>query len=191
MSRLDDRIRDGLREPGFERPAKPDSDRVVADVRRRRARQHVVRKAQFGALAVVVLLATGGGFVLLQRAFRVDVIAPGSATPTASVAGELGLGPICRVSSMPIVTTAGEGTAWVFERSSDAGCPDANEGDWGVGVDIDGDDLADASTGPLADCFMLCEAFAAPDVDGDGLSEVAVSTAGADGYGVWLYHVTF
>src|SRR4029079_5311926 len=50
--------------------------------------------------------------------------------------------------------------------------------------------LVDATAGPIPDCFMQCEACAAPDVNGDGVAEVMVSTAGADGYGIWPYVVT-
>ena len=111
--------------------------------------------------------------------------APPSPGPTE---GELGLGfEVCRVTSMPIATASGVGTAWVFTKASADGCPKAKEGFNGVAVDVDGDGAADASYGPLDDCFMQCEAFAAPDVDADGVSELAVSTQGADGYGVWLF----
>ena len=91
------------------------------------------------------------------------------------------------MTSMPIATASGVGTAWVFTKASADGCPKAKEGFNGVAVDVDGDGAADASYGPLDDCFMQCEAFAAPDVDADGVSELAVSTQGADGYGVWLF----
>ena len=84
----------------------------------------------------------------------------------------------------------GDGSAAVFTKESDGVCPKANDGFVGVGVDVTGDGLLDATAGPLPDCYFRCEAFAAPDVNGDGVSEIAVSTEGADGFGVWLYAVT-
>ena len=115
---------------------------------------------------------------------------PGVSTP-APLADDLGLPfPTCRVSSMPMTSELGGGSAAVFTKESDGGCPKANDGFVGVGVDVTGDGLLDATAGPLPDCYFKCEAFAAPDVNGDGVSEIAVSTAGADGFGVWLYAVT-
>ncbi|MDP9302232.1 MAG: hypothetical protein M3P43_15265, partial [Actinomycetota bacterium] len=115
-----------------------------------------------------------------------------TATPSLTRA-DLGLGyPVCRVSSMPITIAASSGTAYVFTKKIDGKCPQAGDGTNLVGVDVTGDGNIDATSEPLTDCFspVACEAFAAPDVNGDGTSEIAVSTAGADGYGVWLYTVT-
>ena len=79
----------------------------------------------------------------------------------------------------------------MFTKATD-GCPKPGEGHRFVGADLDGNGTVDATAPELTDCFspVGCEAFAAPDVNGDGTSEIAVSTAGADGYGVWLYAVT-
>jgi hypothetical protein len=108
-----------------------------------------------------------------------------TSTPPVSPQPNLGLGyDVCRVTSMPITT----GGAYVFTVKGDAGCPE--HGDWIVGVDVDNDGAVDATYGPLKDCFFRCEAFAAPDVNGDGTSEIAVSNEGADGYGVWLFAIS-
>ena len=92
---------------------------------------------------------------------------------------------------MPITVAGAPGNAYVFTKATD-GCPKPGEGHRFVGADLDGNGTVDATAPELTDCFspVGCEAFAAPDVNGDGTSEVAVSTAGADGYGVWLYAVT-
>jgi hypothetical protein len=114
---------------------------------------------------------------------------PNPATPTtvASPQENLGLGyPVCNVTSMPIATGTGPGAAYVFSRAGTC----ADHGDGIVGVDVDNDGAVDATYGPLEDCFLRCEAFAAPDVDADGVSELAISTEGADGYGVYLFVVS-
>jgi WD40-like Beta Propeller Repeat len=99
--------------------------------------------------------------------------------------------PICRVMSMPITIAGSPGGASVFTRA-DSGCPKAGEGDRFVAADLNGDGLVDTAPVQLHGCFppVGCEAFAAPDVNADGTSEIAVSNAGADGYGVWLYALT-
>ena len=112
-------------------------------------------------------------------------------SPTAPV-GVLGLPyPVCDVSTMPITTPLGQGSAAVFTHA-DNGCPTkpGSEAVVGVGVDLNGDGALDATTGPVPDCYMSCEAFAAPDLNDDGTSEIAVSNQGADGYGISLYAVT-
>lgn len=113
-----------------------------------------------------------------------------SPTPAPVPEENFGLGyAVCGVTSMPITTDQGSGTAFVFAKAGDnGGCP--AHGDGFAGIDIDDDGATDATYGPLEDCFLRCEAFAAPDVNADGVSEVAVSTEGADGYGVYLFVVS-
>ena len=79
----------------------------------------------------------------------------------------------------------------MFTRD-ESNCPKAGEGERFVAADLTGDGVVDTSPVQLHGCFspIGCEAFAAPDVNADGTSEIAVSNAGADGYGVWLYAVT-
>jgi Tol biopolymer transport system component len=112
-----------------------------------------------------------------------------SPTPSAE---NLGLDfQVCRVMSMPITVSGAPGTTYVFTRDSET-CPKAGEGTRFVAADLNGDGLVDTAPVQLDDCFppVGCEAFAAPDVNGDGTSEIAVSNAGADGYGVWLFALT-
>jgi len=96
--------------------------------------------------------------------------------------------PICRVMSMPITVAGSSGSAYVFTKE-DTSCPKAGEGDRFVAADLTGDGVIDTPPVRLDGCFppVGCETFAAPDVNGDGTSEIAVSNAGADGYGVWLF----
>jgi Tol biopolymer transport system component len=113
------------------------------------------------------------------------------ASPIPSAAN-LGLDfPICRVMSMPMAVAGAPGNAYVFTRA-DAACPKAGEGTRFVAADLNGDGLVDTPPVRLDGCFppVGCETFAAPDVNGDGTSEIAVSNAGADGYGVWLFALT-
>jgi WD40-like Beta Propeller Repeat len=105
---------------------------------------------------------------------------------------DLGLGyPICRVMSMPITVAGAPGDAYVFTQAADT-CPKAGEGKRFVAADLNVDGVVDTTPFQLHGCFppVGCETFAAPDVNGDGSSEVAVSNAGADGYGVWLFALT-
>jgi hypothetical protein len=98
---------------------------------------------------------------------------------------------VCRVMSMPITISGAPGTAYVFTQEGQT-CPKAGEGKRFVAADLNNDGAVDAPPVELHGCFPLvgCEAFAAPDVNGDGTSEIAVSNAGADGYGVWLFALT-
>jgi len=113
-----------------------------------------------------------------------------SPTPAPVPQENFGLGyAVCGVTSIPITTDQGSATAFVFTKAGDNGeC--AAHGDGFAGVDVDDDGAIDATFGPLEDCFLRCEAFAAPDVNADGISEIAVSTEGADGYGVYLFVVS-
>jgi Tol biopolymer transport system component len=114
---------------------------------------------------------------------------PLTSSPTVE---NLGLDyPVCRVMSMPITVAGAPGDAYVFTQAAET-CPKAGEGKRFVAADLNGDGVADTAPVQLHGCFppVGCETFAAPDVNGDGTSEVAVSNAGADGYGVWLFALT-
>jgi hypothetical protein len=161
-------------------------DRVVT----RKRRRAVVRKVGTIATVMVVIGGTFAAFAAVGAGPARQPAGEPTATPTAT--GELGLSyPVCDISTMPIGTAMGPGTASVFTRA-DGGCPKQPGSDAfvGVGVDINGDGVLDATAGPVPDCYFTCEAFAAPDVNGDGASEIMVSTQGADGYGIFLYAIT-
>jgi TolB protein len=109
---------------------------------------------------------------------------PSGATPAPAVS-DLGLGfPVCDVQSMS-ADFDGNGTsdtASVATKMSDVGgCPAPGTSTEVLVVDLNGDGKADASGGPLA-CPTGCQPFAAPDVDGDGLPEIAIAVdRSADG----------
>ena len=181
---LRDRIGGAVRPPG-------ETDDLFGSIAHRKRRRASVRKAGTIAVVGLVLFGTIGGFLALDRMFRHDTEPLVSPVPAPTRVEDLGLPfPVCRVSSVLISTGTSGGSASVFTKSTDGGCPDTGDGFVGVGVDVTGDGVVDATSGPLPDCFFRCEAFAGPDVNGDGVSEVAVSTEGADGYGVWLYAIT-
>jgi hypothetical protein len=120
-------------------------------------------------------------------------VGPTSPTPSLSptVGGtDLGLGfPVCNVSSRD-GTFFGDGrhqTAYVATRLSDTGdCPEPGTGYDVVAVDLAGDDSVDVSLGPIG-CELVCRVFSAPDVDGDGTSEILVAQAGGSVLGLGLY----
>jgi hypothetical protein len=97
-------------------------------------------------------------------------------TPEPSFGEDIGLGyPVCDVTSVRGVFDPGVlGTAFVATRASDTGgCPTTDGGVQVLAVDVDGDGASDVSYAPLV-CEPFCTAFAAPDVDGDGLDELLV-----------------
>jgi Tol biopolymer transport system component len=115
-----------------------------------------------------------------------------SATATASpdlpwrdVSGTLrGVGAVCGVTSVEGDFT-GDGTidtAYVFEPEPEGGCAGPNENSQYVGV-AGADGVVVAISDELTTCLDLfgCSAFAAPDVDGDGSAEIAISIGMADG----------
>ena len=179
---LERRMRAAAPEPGA-----PDDalERLVTRKRRRAVR----RKVGTIATVVVVIGGTLAAFAAVGAGPAGQPAAEPSPTQPMSA---LGLPyAVCDVSTMPLTTPLGQGSAAVFTRD-DGGCPKqpGSNGFVGVGVDLNGDGNVDATTGPVPDCFIGCEAFAAPDLNGDGTAEIAVSTEGADGYGVYLYAIT-
>jgi len=168
-------------------PVPPEGGPVFEDVVRRKHRRSVTRRVS--AVGVVALVLAGAIFAF-AAVDRPSTVMPGASSP-APLAEDLGLPfPTCRVSSMPIGTGSGAGTAAVYTEMTNGECPAPGDGVVDVGVDVTGDGALDATWGPLPDCWLRCEAFAAPDVNGDGISEIAVSTEGADGFGVSMYSVT-
>lgn len=60
-----------------------------------------------------------------------------------------------------------------------------------LGVDASGDGIADGSFGPL-ECQPVCRAFAAPDLEADGLNEVAIAVGSTGGSTLFeLFAVAF
>jgi hypothetical protein len=118
-----------------------------------------------------------------------------SPTPSASpsVGGrDIGLGfPVCNVSALE-GSFFGDGrhqTAYVATRLSDTGdCPQAGSGFDLAAVDLAGGGGADVWLGPIG-CELVCRVFSAPDVDGDGTSEILVAQAGGSVLGLGLYDV--
>ena len=140
-------------------------------------------------LAATVYAMRAGGSQIFPLAQGFDFAwqpVPSSSSP------DLGFGfPTCRVMSMPLSVAGTAGTAFVVSEVAGS-CPKAGEGQRYLGADLDGDGVIDTEPVQLTGCFppVGCETFAAPDVNGDGTSEVAVSEAGADGYGVRLFALT-
>jgi hypothetical protein len=183
MSRLDDRLTNEL-----ERAARPaDSAGVFERIDGRRARRHTARRVRAGALAVVVIAGSIGGFAYLSRAFgpsrtpgavgETPVHDGSSVSPPSDAQVDLGLGfPVCDVRSIQ-ADFDGNGTmdtTSIATKMSDAGgCPARGTATEVLTVDLNGDGKADAVGGPLA-CPSGCEPFAAPDVDADGFPEIAI-----------------
>src|SRR5262245_26084336 len=144
--------------------------------------------------STIYVLPEGGSdaFPLAVGAsFAWQPVPPGtSATPPPN--DPLGVGmSTCREQTMPITVAGVAGNAYVFTQEA-GGWPKPGEGKRFVAADLDGDGIADTSPVEVTGCFppVGCETFAAPDVNGDGTSEIAVSNAGADGYGVQLFAIT-
>ena len=160
-------------------------ERLVA----RKRRRAVMRKV--GTIVAVVVLI-GGTLAAFAAVGAGPATQPAAPSPSQSDAmGALGLPyPICDISTMPLPTEKGPGSAAVFTRGTDEGCPKAfADKTVDVGVDLNGDGTLDATTGPVPDCFIKCEAFAVADLNNDGMPEIGVSNQGADGYGVYVYAI--
>lgn len=150
----------------------------------RRARRHRRITGALAGLAAIALVAVG--FVgiraaLVQRTEVRTPIGPPTTQPTPSPSPtEATLGfpfPVCDVTSVQGAFRDSEtlGTAYVATRRGDVGgCPQPGDAFTVVGIDLDGNGEVDASHGPIG-CFGVnCRAFAAPDLDANGTSELAV-----------------
>ena len=186
MPSIDDQLRTRMREAA---PRAAGAGDLVERLGVRKRRRASLRRIGSIGLVTIVLLATAGTYLALGRAFRTTPIP--AISPTQPVEN-LGLDfAICRVMSMPIADAGVPGNAYVFTRAT-SGCPQPGEGTRFVAADLNGDGVVETPPVKLGGCFppVGCEEFAAPDVNGDGTTEIAVSNAGADGYGVWLFAVT-
>lgn len=124
-------------------------------------------------------------YALIYEAERVrDSVAPTN--------WDIGLGfPVCNVSRVHGDFGSGPGTAFVATRMSDSGCPATGDGFQFLGVDASGDGIVDGSFGPL-ECQPVCRAFAAPDLDADGVNEVAIAVGSTGGSTLFkLFGVAF
>jgi hypothetical protein len=118
-----------------------------------------------------------------------------SESPASEVAQDIGLGfPVCNVSSIEghFDTPNDDATAFVATRAGDTGgCLEPRDAFNVIAVDADGDGLAESSYGPI-ECLLECRTFSAPDVDGDGINEVAVAVDSTGGSTLFeLYAVGF
>jgi len=183
MPNIDEQLEERLRRSA---PRPAGTDDVFGRLSARKHQRRVGKKVGTTALIACVLLGTAAGFLVLGRAFRTT--SSPVATPSQPIEN-LGLGyPICRVMSMPITVGGVDSHAYVFTRE-EGDCPKAGEGDRFVAADLNDDGVVDTAPVQLHGCFppIGCEALATPDLNEDGTSEIAVSNAGADGYGVWLF----
>jgi hypothetical protein len=64
--------------------------------------------------------------------------------------------------------------AYVATKVSDAGCPQADQADNVLGVDLDADGVVDADGGPIA-CQLACLPWVAADLNVDGAAELFVA----------------
>jgi hypothetical protein len=194
---LDERLKRELERAG--RPADPSG--IYEDLIRRRERRRIVRKVESGVLAVAVVAVSVAGVYGLSRVFgedaERDAATPSVPTPTPTptpsptlIGKDIGLGfPVCDVTTVRGQFTPGVGgTAYVATRAGDTACPDPGDGMQVLAVDVTRDGLADTSYGPL-ECDRWCSAFAAPDVDGDGLDEVLVQNIEFSVQGLHLFDV--
>jgi hypothetical protein len=187
MTKLDDTLRRDL-----DRIATPaDPSGVVEAIERRARRRGRIRRAGSAVLAIVVVVSTVAGVGLLRRAFAPVPTPPAGGTsasveptpetsPTATATALPGLAaPMCTVSAMQgSFGGPTPGTWFVATVASDGKCPAPGRGSGIVAVDANGDDTVDTST--RIDCVTACEAMAAPDIDGDGVSELVVSVGPTD-----------
>jgi hypothetical protein len=105
----------------------------------------------------------------------IPIPTPSPEASPSPIGQDIGLGfPVCDVTSVEGTFASGvDGVAYVATRTGDLGCPAPGDGLQLVAVDVTGDGTADASFGPL-ECDWFCSAFAAPDVNGDGVDEVLI-----------------
>jgi TolB protein len=123
-------------------------------------------------------------------------------SPTATVAGPVVTSdagpttipgvpqPACNVTKVTADFWSGtSATVYVYQRKPDVGgCPAPGESDSIVGIAPAGGAVT-GSYGPLS-CQPACHIFAAPDIDGDGLAELAISQVqGASTVFFTLYRV--
>lgn len=127
----------------------------------------------------VTVLATLAVSPAWQRVPNGSSLPAPTTSPTHSGPVDIGLAfPVCDVRTMT-ADLDGNGTAdtvYVAMKMSDApACPSPGTATEVLAVDLNGDGKVDASGGPPA-CPTGCEPFATPDVNGDGVAEIAIVT---------------
>jgi TolB protein len=145
-----------------------------------------------GPGSVVVMNRDGGHPVIILNDGVLGIswqpLPTGSAAPSAEQGPGLGF-PVCNVSR--VTGTFGsartQGTAYVATKMGDGtGCPAVDGAFNVIAIDLDGDGLADTDYGPI-ECELECQAFAAPDLNGDGISELLVVQRGGSELALGLF----
>jgi hypothetical protein len=185
---VDDRVRRGFEELT---PADPSGayERIVE----KKVRRRILRRAEMGILAIVVVLGSVTSLVVLVRAFEggttpgarsatSSVVAPTTPdTPSPGPGQSIGLADnLCDVRTLRHVDVLGDGvdgTAWTGAPLTAAGCPRQERHVYVVAVDVTGDGRADDVWGTLRYCFE-CEPYAVAELDGDGDQELIVRESG-------------
>jgi hypothetical protein len=183
MSGVDERLR--ARMHAVRSPVSDDGVFELVDERHRRMR--AIRRVRVAALVVVVLTATAFGTATLMRAFDAGDPRPfgdGTAPPVPTPAPQA----TCLASSLS-VDLDGDAVADSLRVYSPAPTCESPA----VGSEYVADvELASgpAYRQPLPVCDELapCRLFAAPDLDGDGVPEIAIAyTGGVSSVGAALY----
>jgi len=202
---VENELKQLLRDRAEEMRLPPEIPRPVL----RRARRHrLINGALAGVFAIAVIAGgiVGVRAVLVHRAGGSRPAGPPSvgATQSPSATTEpttspspsdptLGLPfPVCDVSSVEgrFRNPDTLGTAYVATRRGDlGGCPPPGSAFTLIAIDLDGDGQVDASVGPIECNPINCLAFQAPDLDGNGTSELAVIQEHGSVLGVKFYAV--
>ena len=200
---LDERLRREL-----DRAAQPaDPSGLYEHLIRRRERRRIAKRFQAGALTVVVILGSVGGFYALTRIFREGApperVVPGTSidptpsptpSPTPQAGEDIGLGiRLCDVTSVrgTFLTGHGEGqSAFVGTplRPNGSCPPNEFEMEGIAAIDLTGDGTVDIASDPFT-CQNGCNVFAAPDIDGDGNDELLVQNVQFTIVGLKLFEV--
>jgi hypothetical protein len=177
MSRVDDRIRQELQRS--ERSAPPDD--LLSVIARRKGRVRVVRRVRIASLVVVLIVGVGLGSVGAVSLLR----ARGSATPGSdggAVPRTAPATPICDGNTLSLDLDGNGRQDFVAEVGAPAPAPEvtcegaASLGPYTLHVEV-GEEPAEAFAVELPECEIdyACAAFDLPDLDRDGVPEIAVT----------------